>query len=330
MSNNSDKLRAELTSPCVSVIVPNYNHAPYLRERIDSILNQTFQDFELILLDDYSTDNSQNILRLYASNRHVSHICINQQNSGSTFAQWKKGLSLAKGKYVWIAESDDFAHPEFLETTVAALENNPKAVFAFTGSNMADADSNIIPDMDWDRWSGKEPVVEFYNQENLLKRKLLWTADIYNASMVLFRRNDAPEISPLQLKMRYCGDWLFWVNLSCRGGGVEIRRKLNNFRQHNLKVSPNASKSGLYFLEGLPIMVKVADILSLNAKQRLMLAGRTLKRLRKFPNIINNHWEEVSGNLELLSPGASTRNNRGILWYEFDKFFNFTGLQHRK
>lgn len=68
-----------------SVIIPNYNHAPYLHERIDSVLNQTFKDFEVILLDDKSQDDSCCILRSYENNPHVSHIVLNEQNSGSTF-----------------------------------------------------------------------------------------------------------------------------------------------------------------------------------------------------------------------------------------------------
>ena len=95
--------------PSVSVIIPNYNHARYLRERIDSVLNQRFQDYEIILLDDNSTDESPTIIQSYASAPHVTHIEINEQNSGSPFAQWDKGISLAAGEFIWIAESDDVA-----------------------------------------------------------------------------------------------------------------------------------------------------------------------------------------------------------------------------
>ena len=124
-------------APKVSVIVPNYNHRPYLTRRIESILNQTFTDFELILLDDCSKDGSQQLLESYAGNPKVSQIVLNQQNSGSTFAQWKRGLALARGEYVWIAESDDFAEPTFLETLVAQLDAHPEAAMAFSGSGCA-------------------------------------------------------------------------------------------------------------------------------------------------------------------------------------------------
>jgi glycosyltransferase involved in cell wall biosynthesis len=89
------------------IIIPNYNYSQFLEERIESVLNQTYQDFEIILLDDSFTDNSLEILSRYESHPKVSHFEINQQNSGSVFKQWVKGIKLAKGKYIWIAEIDD-------------------------------------------------------------------------------------------------------------------------------------------------------------------------------------------------------------------------------
>ena len=127
-----------MNEPLVSVIVPNYNHSAYLMSRIDSILAQDFDNFELILLDDCSTDNSRDILLKYQSDNRVTHIVFNEQNSGTTFKQWDKGLLLARGKYIWIAESDDFAEKNFLTETVTALEGNPDVVLAFTGSQMVD------------------------------------------------------------------------------------------------------------------------------------------------------------------------------------------------
>ncbi|MDR1783951.1 MAG: glycosyltransferase, partial [Dysgonamonadaceae bacterium] len=98
----------------VSVILPNYNHARFLEQRIQSIVDQTFQEFELIILDDCSTDDSRGIIENYRDNPKVSQIIYNEQNSGSTFKQWIKGINAAKGEYIWLAESDDWAENDFL------------------------------------------------------------------------------------------------------------------------------------------------------------------------------------------------------------------------
>jgi len=102
--------------PKVSVIIPNFNHAAYLKQRIDSVLNQTYQNFELIILDDCSTDNSKEIIEQYRNDTRVSNIVYNTENSGSTFKQWDKGINLSSGDYIWIAESDDWCELNFLQT----------------------------------------------------------------------------------------------------------------------------------------------------------------------------------------------------------------------
>src|SRR5713226_5897350 len=119
--------------PKVSVIIPNYNHARFLRKRIESVLEQTYQDFELILLDDYSTDESRTILEQYSSDPRV-RIEFNSANSGSPFKQWNKGVRLACGKYIWIAESDDYADERLLERLVAVLKADPQISFAYCRS----------------------------------------------------------------------------------------------------------------------------------------------------------------------------------------------------
>src|SRR5881394_4400235 len=107
----------EVKAPTVTVIVPNYNHARFLRKRIDSVLGQTYPDFEVILLDDFSTDGSREILESYANHAKVT-MEFNAQNSGTVFKQWNKGVRMARGRYIWMAESDDFADPRFLARMV--------------------------------------------------------------------------------------------------------------------------------------------------------------------------------------------------------------------
>src|ERR1700687_1469114 len=99
----------------VSVIVPSYNHSQYLSQRLASVLDQSFRDLELLVLDDASTDDSHHkLVRVYS--KPGVRFVITERNSGSAFPQWNRGIMMAKGDYVWIAESDDFADPRFLET----------------------------------------------------------------------------------------------------------------------------------------------------------------------------------------------------------------------
>ena len=104
----------------ISIIIPNYNHAKYLPQRLESVYNQTYQDFEVILLDDCSNDDSVTILNTYAKHLKTSHVVFNDKNSGNTFTQWAKGIALAKGDFIWIAESDDVADLSFLEISLFA------------------------------------------------------------------------------------------------------------------------------------------------------------------------------------------------------------------
>src|ERR1700692_712779 len=147
------------TNPKVSVIVPNYNHAGFLRQRLDSIFGQTFQDFEVILMDDCSADASRSIISEYANNSRV-RTEFNVENSGSTFKQWNKGVRLARGEYVWIAESDDYADELLLDELVSRLDSNPKTVFAYCRSGCVSEDGQIggfldgyLSDLDAHKWT---------------------------------------------------------------------------------------------------------------------------------------------------------------------------------
>ncbi len=138
--------------PKVSIIVPNYNYKRYLSLRLESVFGQDFTDFEVILLDDCSTDGSPAYLQEQAS-RHpeVSHCVLNEVNTGNPFVQWEKGMALAKGEYIWIAESDDYCDKSFLGKMVGLLDARPDASYALCGSHLVDSENNPIRD-DYDKW----------------------------------------------------------------------------------------------------------------------------------------------------------------------------------
>ena len=141
--------------PLVSVVVPNYNYKRYLNLRIQSILQQTYQNIELILLDDASTDGSEEVLSAYQNHTKVSHILLNEHNTGNPFKQWFKGMQLAKGKYIWIAEADDLCELTFLEKVVPLMEKYQQAAVCFTGSKYIDKDGNALS---YDTLQGQSPA----------------------------------------------------------------------------------------------------------------------------------------------------------------------------
>ena len=175
----------------VSVIIPNYNYARFLQQRIESVLAQTYTDYEIILLDDASTDDSVSILNHYKTNSRVAHLEINSVNTGSPFAQWQKGISLSRGKYIWIAESDDAADSSFLEKAVSVLNQYPHTSFCFLGSNCIDEKGNELS-TDFDRWTSKQlrrpHNIGIFDGEDYIKHNLYWRNYIYNASGVVFRK----------------------------------------------------------------------------------------------------------------------------------------------
>ncbi len=219
--------------PKISVILPNYNHAQYLPQRIESILNQTYQDFELIILDDCSTDNSMEVLSKYASHPKVSHFVVNEQNSGNTFKQWNKGINLSGGEWIWIAESDDWAEKEFLEVVMNKInQTKEKTSFCFTNSTIADADGNKL-----EIYNKDFPFYQVDSQTSgvVLINKYLHTQNIFpNASAVVFNKELYKTVNHTELqKYKINGDWYLWICLLLKGDCVFIKKALNNFRRHD-------------------------------------------------------------------------------------------------
>ena len=234
--------------PKVSVIVPNFNHSAYLKQRIDSILNQTYQDFELIILDDCSTDNSREIIEQYAAIPKVSNIVYNDQNSGNTFKQWKKGISLAVGKYIWVAESDDWCEATLLETLVEGIEKDVDCVISYCQSYCVVNGNDI-------RFQSKHhKLTEVVAGIDYIAAYLSVPVAIFNASMALWRREEFKLIPDELTSFKFCGDWYFWIQMS-KHGSVHISGKvLNYFRKHENDVSGKAYSSGLNFIEELKII----------------------------------------------------------------------------
>lgn len=234
--------------PLVSIIVPNYNHEKYLKQRLECIFNQTFTNFELILLDDCSTDNSRIILSEYAANVKVSHCVFNEINTGNTFIQWNKGIALAKGDFIWIAESDDFCELNFLEELIQPLLKNEEVVLSYCQSNRVD-ENNILTGS----WKTDTDILDsnlfgkdFILDGNLFVEKfLIYKNVIPNASALLIRKEALSILGTINTdnNLRYCGDWLLYFKIVLNKKVSFNSKSLNNFRFHAKSVIAIATRN---------------------------------------------------------------------------------------
>jgi glycosyltransferase involved in cell wall biosynthesis len=219
----------------VSAIVPNYNHARYLDDRISSILNQVVLPCEIIALDDASTDASIDILEHWKKISTIPfRVVRNDQNSGSTFCQWARGLSLAAGELVWFAESDDVSSPHFLERLVPYFSDDRLALAYSESQAMGEArewlaDSyrfytDSISERKWLSGYVEEGRVE-------IDQALGIKNTIPNASAVIFRRSLLALHAQAFASFRFCGDWCAYIRCLEDGRAAYHPESLNVHRQ---------------------------------------------------------------------------------------------------
>jgi glycosyltransferase involved in cell wall biosynthesis len=262
--------------PVVSVIIPNYNHAPFLKERIDSVLSQTYQDIEIIIIDDCSADNSREIIESYQANSRVSHIIYNETNSGSTFKQWQKGIGLATGKYIWIAESDDWCEPTLLEELIKGITGNDDIVISFCGAVVITDAGEILYTSD------SKKIREVTDGISFIKNHLTESNRIFNASMAIFHKPSFLGISSEYTNYKFCGDWLFWIMLAQKGRVFISGKYLNYFRKHNADVSRKSMANGTYFSEYPGLAKYLLDNSLISHHQYSYLLFRKYRKLKNF------------------------------------------------
>jgi len=246
---------AGIRLPIVSVVVPNYNYAHLIKERLQSIADQTLPLYEIIVLDDCSTDGSLECIdRIAADIAPEPRIVENETNSGSVFRQWKRGVELARGEYVWIAEADDLSKPEFVERMVGVLERHPEAVFAYCQSEQLDADGRVIAsdyleytkDLSATRWLAR--YVADGQQEADAGMAVKNT--IPNVSAVLFRRQALLEVLDNHIQeissYRIAGDWITYLYLLRMGKVAYVPGAFNLHRRHAASVTIGGAAEAHY------------------------------------------------------------------------------------
>jgi glycosyltransferase involved in cell wall biosynthesis len=230
-----------LRIPRVSVVVPNYNYARYLRERLESVAAQTVPLYEIIVLDDCSTDDSISMLRgLRSEVRPEPQVISSEANGGSVFRQWLKGVERARGEFVWIAEADDLSSPGFLEAVLRPMMQDASVVMSYCQSKQIDGSGNVLADdylaytadISEQRWlsgyvvEGCDEVVESLAVKNVIP----------NVSAVVFRRQPLLEVLQAHVdqicEFRIAGDWIAYLRILAKGRVAFVSESLNLHRRH--------------------------------------------------------------------------------------------------
>ena len=232
-----------IMKPRVSILMPVYNTAPYLREAMDSMLCQTFQDFELIVLDDCSPDNAEEILDAYDDPRIVRY--KGEKNVGLSNVL-NVGIGMARGKYIARMDSDDISLPQRLQVQVEYLETHPDIDLVSVGMRLFGA-----KEATWIRELNPEKVkIEAMFHSPVLHASSVWRKDAFEKQGLRFRQ----EMVPAE-------DYDLWVRAMLRGLKlVNLPEVLYEYRIHDaqatLQTDKTAAKSRevqmAYLQEALP------------------------------------------------------------------------------
>jgi hypothetical protein len=260
----------------VSVVVPNYNYARYLRDRLESIWRQGSLVGEVIVLDDASTDGSDAVIaELAKESPFPIRVVRNAVNSGSISRQWARGVSLARFDLVWIAEADDVADPGFLAAVVPAFADET-VVVSYSQSRMIDEAGNVsgpdylayVSDIDPLRWTA-----DFWaDGAEEIARSLSVKNTIPNVSAVVFRREAIAAVLRDHLEamagLRNAADWLCYLRLLCDGGALSfVAKPLNSHRRHAGSVTIAAFDRG-HFQEIVAMQELAAALVSIPPDMR--------------------------------------------------------------
>lgn len=277
----------------ISVILPNYNYKQYIKSRIAEVLAQTSPVSEIIFLDDNSTDGSQEILLTEIEKLKQDHpeitvkYSFNQINSGNVFSQWQKGISMASGDYIWIAEMDDSTKPSFVEEVSKGFSDD-KTVISYSNSKMiGDNGKPLLKD-------NLRRVKDVFRKKHSLGSFVVDGTEEVNNNLGVF--NSIPNVSAVMFKnqprlvpfleearmYKLCGDWYFYLKVAETGKIAYCNKALNFHRVHQKSVTNTTSLADRF---------RETHMIHEYVKKNFQLEKSTLDRINKIELNLAKKWK---------------------------------------
>lgn len=216
----------------VSVVMPSYNHAEYVGRAIESVLRQTYKNFEFIIADDGSTDGSAEVISQY----HDPRIKFRAFEKNTSFGACEYIYEQAKGKYIASICSDDMWDETLLEKYVAFLEKNEEYGCCFCKPEIVDENDGIVEDSIFNK---------VFSEEKLARgqwfKKLYLTGNCICAPSMCLRRKLYEQIGPFRFQYRQLQDWEYWMRLLQISNIYIYPEKLCRYRVHREGENRNIS-----------------------------------------------------------------------------------------
>ena len=201
----------------VSVIMPSYNTAKFIKESINSVLNQTYESWELIIVDDCSTDNTDEIVTSFNDNRII--YVKNEKNSGAAVSR-NKALKMARGKWIAFLDSDDVWLPEKLERQIEFMKKN-EYHFSYTDYRIA--------------WNGKDMEPYVYTGPEKVTKKLMYRYCYVSTITVMYEREKVGLIEIDDIKKN--NDYAMWLKIIEKTDCYRLSECLSYYYKHNNSIS---------------------------------------------------------------------------------------------
>lgn len=218
--------------PKASIIIPAYNAASFIEQTLASIMSQSFQDYECIVIDDGSTDDTVN--RVESIDDHRFRV-ISTKNSGGPAAPRNLGLSAAVGDYIFIFDSDDIMLPEKLDFSIKAMELHKNAGWLFTNFQKINEDGHLVEDdflrdykTLWSICESSKPNVYFLEKDKLFDGII--KINFIGTSSVVIRRSALQSSDRFDEELKNSDDRLFWARFSKSYDAIFLNYPLHQYR----------------------------------------------------------------------------------------------------
>lgn len=249
-----------MINPLVSVLMTSYNREQYIGDAIKSVLNSTYDNFELLIIDDRSSDRTVEIARKFEQYDSRIKVFQNANNLGQ-FRNRNYAASLAKGKYLKYVDSDDLIYPTGLQVLVSMMEQFPEAQYGLC--SLIQDDLRVYPF----QLKPKEAFEYHYNYKSIFHKAPL--SSILNRSFFL-------TIGGFEVEA-VCGDYAFWLKIASKSPVVLMPDGIVWYREHTSGEMEKARQSpiiGFEYLKAEEMYIKKNDLISLEQKNKILAQNK--------------------------------------------------------